>query len=148
MDFVSETQQMTIYEYHKVELDTTKIAGYSAVEFRTLPGSVNRKTSLSAPLRLMTITVHHAPPCLSAQPVFSTTAVTSASPPTKPLAAAGAMFSRGAWVIRLIQTLTQNTRSSYKCTSRVFKVFRRHGPTQARMAGLCLLRPGVTGRPE
>lgn len=124
---------MTIYEYHKVELDTTKITGYSAVEFSVLPGSVSRKTSLSAPLWSMILTVDHAPPCLSAQPVFSTTAVTSASPPTKPLAAAGAMFSRGAWLIRLIQTLT---RSAYKCASRVFKVLRRHGPTQARMAGL------------
>lgn len=34
---------MTIYEYHRVELDTTKITSYSAVEFSTLPGSVNRK---------------------------------------------------------------------------------------------------------
>ncbi|XP_011602492.1 plexin domain-containing protein 1-like [Takifugu rubripes] len=34
---IPETQQMTIYEYHRVELDTTKITSYSAVEFRTLP---------------------------------------------------------------------------------------------------------------
>uniref|UniRef100_A0A4W6FI07 Plexin domain containing 1 n=1 Tax=Lates calcarifer TaxID=8187 RepID=A0A4W6FI07_LATCA len=32
-----DSQQQTIYEYHRVEMDTTKIASYSAVEFTALP---------------------------------------------------------------------------------------------------------------
>lgn len=33
----TEAQQRTIYEYHRVEIDTTKISSYSAVEFTALP---------------------------------------------------------------------------------------------------------------
>ncbi|XP_026181116.1 plexin domain-containing protein 1-like [Mastacembelus armatus] len=32
-----DAQQQTIYEYHRVEIDTTKIANHSAVEFTALP---------------------------------------------------------------------------------------------------------------
>ena len=33
----SDPAQQTIYEYHRVEIDTTKITGYSAVELTPLP---------------------------------------------------------------------------------------------------------------
>ncbi|XP_041813459.1 plexin domain-containing protein 1-like isoform X2 [Chelmon rostratus] len=33
----SDAQRRTIYEYHRVEIDTTKITSYSAVEFTALP---------------------------------------------------------------------------------------------------------------
>ncbi|XP_068606506.1 plexin domain-containing protein 1-like [Brachionichthys hirsutus] len=32
-----DAQRQTIYEYHRVEIDTTKISGYSAVQFTPLP---------------------------------------------------------------------------------------------------------------
>lgn len=40
VELVSVTQQRTIYEYHRVELDTTKITSYSAVEFCALPSKL------------------------------------------------------------------------------------------------------------
>lgn len=109
MELVSGTQQRTIYEYHRVELDTKKITGYSAVEFSALPSKCSWKDLSFQVSVVADAWAAHAPPSLSAQPVFSTIAVTCASPPTKPLAAAGAMFSRGARAVGVIQTPAQIT---------------------------------------
>lgn len=37
LDAATTAQQQTIYEYHRVEIDITKITNYSAVEFIALP---------------------------------------------------------------------------------------------------------------
>lgn len=39
---VSESRRRTIYEYHRVELDTSKITNMSAVEFTPLPSKSER----------------------------------------------------------------------------------------------------------
>lgn len=39
---VSESRRRTIYEYHRVELDTSKITNMSAVEFTPLPSKWHR----------------------------------------------------------------------------------------------------------
>lgn len=39
---VSESRRRTIYEYHRVELDTSKITNMSAVEFTPLPSKSDR----------------------------------------------------------------------------------------------------------
>lgn len=85
-------------------------------------------------------------PCVSVQPACNMTAVSSATRPTKPLAAAGATCSRGERDMRPVSKCCRSAFfSSYKHTCGVFKVFRWHGQTQTRMAGLHLFSGGIAG---
>lgn len=82
--------QQTIYEYHRVEIDMTKITNRSAVELTPLPSEWNL---CNISFKTMKCLLHVF--ALPFQPASYMTAVSSASPPTKLLVAVGVMFSRG-----------------------------------------------------
>lgn len=98
----------TVYEYHRFEINTTKITNRCAVEFTALPSEwssflhchVYRTISSVHSTSLHQHSHSHTRPCISVQPACSTTAVNSAAHPAKPLTAAGATFSRGERDIR------------------------------------------------
>lgn len=50
---VAESRRRTIYEYHRVELDTSKVTSVSAVEFTPLP---SESYAVCCPTHLVTAT--------------------------------------------------------------------------------------------
>lgn len=133
-------------------IDTTKITSYSAVEFTALPSKwslsviINGKTIKGLVSAVEYTGDPETCPCVSVQPACNMTAVSSATRPTKPLAAAGATCSRGE---RDMRRGSKCCRSAFLALINIhlvcFKVFRWHGQTQTGVAGLRLFSGGIAG---
>lgn len=141
---LEDAKRYTIYEYHRVEIDSTKIISGSAFEFTPLPSELYTLTFMWQPCLIVELlTPEH---CVwSLQLVFNTQPVTSAWHPTWQLAAAGATQFNGRmrfWKMHL--EWNRGERRSLYFVFAEFQVLWWYWPAQTRVVRLQLPWRGET----